>query len=79
VLSNIFLSKQPSTAPGVDPLSVIATGATEIRHVFPADAVPGIVQAYLYCLRAVFLIVTAYTGVAVFFAVGNKWERLRLK
>ncbi|OKO92600.1 hypothetical protein PENSUB_12585 [Penicillium subrubescens] len=79
VLSNILLSKLPSTAPSVDPLSVIATGATEIRHIFPADAVPGIMQAYLYCLRAVFLITTAYAGVAVFFAVGNKWERLRLK
>ncbi|KAJ5435511.1 Major Facilitator Superfamily protein [Penicillium cf. griseofulvum] len=79
VLSNILLSKLPSMAPGVDPLSVIATGATEIRNVFSADAVPGIVQAYLYCLRAVFLIVTAYAGVAVFFAISNKWERLRLK
>lgn len=79
MLSNILLSRLPSTAPGVDPLTVIATGATEIRNVFPPDAVPGIVQAYLYCLRAVFLIVTAYAGVAVFFAVGNRWERLRLK
>ena len=79
MLSNILLSKIPSMAPGVDPLSVIATGATETRHVFPTDAVPGIMQAYLYCLRAVFLIVTPYAGVAVFFAVANKWERLRLK
>ncbi|KAJ5513105.1 hypothetical protein N7463_002657 [Penicillium fimorum] len=33
--------------------------------------VSGIVQVYLNCLRAVFLIITAYAGVAVFFAVGN--------
>ncbi|EER29954.1 Major Facilitator Superfamily protein [Coccidioides posadasii C735 delta SOWgp] len=79
VLSNLLLSKLPSLAPNVDPLSVIVTGATEIRSAFPADVVPGIVEAYLYCLRAVFLIVTAYAGVAVFFAVANKWERLKLK
>lgn len=79
VLSNLLLSKLPSTAPGVNPLDVIATGATEIRRKFPPDAIPGIVQAYLYSLHAVFLIVTAYAGVAVFFALGNKWERLGLR
>ncbi|EED20072.1 conserved hypothetical protein [Talaromyces stipitatus ATCC 10500] len=72
VLSNLLLSKLPSTAPGVNPLSVLATGAMEIRHVFSADAVPSIVQGYLYCLRAVFLIVTAYAGIVVFFAVANR-------
>jgi hypothetical protein len=79
VLSNLLLSKLPSTAPGVNPLDVIATGATEIRQKFPPETIPGIVQAYLGCLHAVFLIVTVYAGVAAFFALGNKWERLVLK
>ncbi|KAK2612055.1 hypothetical protein QQS21_001904 [Conoideocrella luteorostrata] len=77
VLSNILLVKIPSLAPGVNPLSVINTGATEIRNVFPADAVPGIVQAYLFGLRAVFAVVTAYAGVATVVAVSSKWEKLK--
>ncbi|KAK2832015.1 hypothetical protein FQN49_006936 [Arthroderma sp. PD_2] len=79
VLSNLLLTKLRTLAPSVDPRSVIATGATEIRHVFPAEAIPGIVEAYLFCLRIVFLIVTAYAGVAVICTFGNRWQRLKLK
>ncbi|KAM5463902.1 hypothetical protein MauCBS54593_007347 [Microsporum audouinii] len=78
VLSNFLLSKLPSLAPGVDPLQVITTGATEIRHMFPKAAIPGIVQAYLFCLRVIYLIVTAYAGIAVLCTFGNRWQRLKL-
>ncbi|KAJ0122202.1 flatoxin efflux pump [Diaporthe amygdali] len=79
VFSNLILTRLPALAPGVDPITVINTGATDIRNVFPADAVPGIVQTYLYALRAVFTVVTAYAGVAVMFAISSRWERLNLK
>lgn len=79
VFSNLLLDELPVLAPGVDPITVINTGATDIRNVFPAGAVPGIIQAYLYALRAVFAVVIAYAGVAVLFAAGNKWQRLDLK
>ncbi|KAG6368420.1 hypothetical protein INS49_002627 [Diaporthe citri] len=79
VFSNLLLNKLPALAPGVDPLTVINTGATDIRNVFPADAVPGIIQAYLDAMRAVFAVVIAYAGVAVMFAAGSKWQRLNLK
>lgn len=79
VFSNLLLDKLPALAPGVDPITVINTGATDIRDVFPADSVPGIIQAYLYAMRAVFAVVTAYAGVAVMFAAGSKWKRLDLK
>ncbi|KAF7591439.1 hypothetical protein BBP40_001541 [Aspergillus hancockii] len=42
MLSNLPLTKLPSVVPTVEPSSAIATGATEIRHVFPADAISGI-------------------------------------
>lgn len=79
VFSNLLLNKLPTVAPGVEPITVINTGATDIRTVFPADAVPGIIEAYLYALRAVFAVVIAYAGVAVMFAAGSKWQRLNLK
>lgn len=79
VFSNLLLNKLPALAPGVDPITVINTGATDIRDVFPADSVPGIIQAYLYAMRAVFAVVAAYAGVAVVFAAGSKWKRLNLK
>lgn len=79
VFSNLLLKQLPGLAPGVDPITVINTGATDIRNVFPANFVPGIIQAYLYSLRAVFAVVIAYAGVAVLFAAGNKWKRLDSK
>ncbi|KAH8770844.1 aflatoxin efflux pump [Diaporthe sp. PMI_573] len=79
VFSNLLLNQLPVLAPGVDPITVINTGATNIRSVFHADSVPGIIQAYLYALRAVFAVVAAYAGVAVMFAAGSKWKRLNLK
>lgn len=79
VFSNLLLNKLPSLAPGVDPITVINTGATDIRDVFPADSVPGIIQTYLYAMRAVFAVVAAYAGVAVMFAAGSRWKRLNLK
>lgn len=79
VFSNLLLNKLPALAPGVDPITVINTGATDIRNVFPVDRVQGIIQAYLYALRAVFAVVIAYAGVAVVFAAGSKWQRLNLK
>lgn len=79
VFSNLLLNQLPVLAPGIDPITVINTGATDIRGVFPADSVPGIIQAYLYALRAVFAVVMAYAGVAVIFSVGSKWKRLDSK
>ncbi|KAK7697027.1 hypothetical protein SLS64_013983 [Diaporthe eres] len=79
VFSNLLLNKLPALAPGVNPIAVINTGATDVRSVFPADAVPGIIQAYLYAMRAVFAVVIAYAGVAAMFAAGSKWQRLNLK
>ena len=76
LLDNLLLKKLASTAPTVDPFSVIRAGSTEIRTSFAPDVVPSIVDAYLYSLRAVYAIVIAYAGMAVFVALANKWERL---
>lgn len=69
----------PELAPNVDPQAVIQAGATEIRSTFAADAVPGIVEAYLKGLRAVYIMIIAFTGAATLAAAANKWEKLSLK
>ncbi|MCJ1387729.1 hypothetical protein MMC18_000572 [Xylographa bjoerkii] len=79
VFDNLLLTKLVSTAPDVDPSSVVSVGATEIRTAFPPHAVPGIVDAYLYSLHAVYAIVIAYVGAAALVAMANKWESLKLK
>lgn len=52
------------TAPDVDPTVVAATGATQIRGVFPSDQIPGILIAYMDGIRVPFAIATGAAGIA---------------
>ena len=79
MLDNLLLTNLPELAPSVDPQAVIQAGATEIRSSFAADSVSGIVEAYLRGLRAVYILVIAFTGTATIVAATNKWQRLNLK
>jgi len=73
------LASLPSLAPTVDPETVIKAGSTEIRSSFPPNAVPGVVDAYLSGLRAVYTIVIAFAGAATLAAAANRWQKLNLK
>ncbi|KAI9750498.1 MAG: hypothetical protein M4579_006448 [Chaenotheca gracillima] len=79
LLDNILLEKLPYLAPSVDPQAVIRAGASSISSSFPPDAVPGIVQAYLSGLRAIYIMIIALAGTATFAAMANKWGKLKLK
>ena len=76
ILDNTLLANLPDLAPSVDPHAVIQAGATEIRSTFAADAVPGIVKAYLEGLRGVYILVIAFTGAGTLAAATNRWEKL---
>ncbi|KAK7724451.1 hypothetical protein SLS63_008708 [Diaporthe eres] len=71
-----LLLRLPISAPGVDPGLVVRTGATEIRHAFPASQVPGILMAYMAGIKVAFAI--ALTACSLSFIVGflGGWSRL---
>jgi hypothetical protein len=73
---NRMLNTLPRYAPDVDPLMVIGTGATQIRHVFPADQVTGIVLAYMAGLKVAFALALALAGVSVVVAALVPWKKL---
>ena len=74
---NVLLKVLPYSAPTVDPLAVIATGATDLRIVFSADQVPGILEAYMRGLKISFAIGLASTAVAfIIITTSQKWNRL---
>ena len=56
------------TAPGINPLQVIGTGATQIRTAFPAEAVPGIIEAYMDGIKIAFIVVTSLSALACVFS-----------
>lgn len=73
---NVLLNTLPSTAPSVDPASVVATGATELRNVFSADQIPGILLAYMRGLKITFAIALGATGLTLIIAFFSRWRRL---
>lgn len=71
-----LISELPSKAPSVVPAEVVAAGATAIRHVFPTDVIPGILEAYLAGIRVAFAIGIGGIGCGALAAVLGRWKRL---
>jgi len=61
---------------GIDRLAIIGTGATAIRSVFPAELIPGILEAYMAGIKTTFAITVAGVGAAFVISLLNKWDRL---
>lgn len=61
---------------GVDRLVVIGTGATAIRHVFPEELIPGILEAYMKGIKTTFAIAVAGVGSAFVVSLASSWKRL---
>lgn len=74
--SNQLLRKLPISAPGVNPALVLATGASELRNVFTADQLPGVLEAYMTGIKAAFAVAIAMMGLGVPVSLLSKWDKL---
>lgn len=70
------MSRLPTSAPGVDPLILLATGATQIRAVFPAEQIPGILVAYMAGIKTAMAICVGAVGAAFVVSLFSKFRRL---
>jgi hypothetical protein len=77
--TNILLKRLPSTAPTVNPQQVVAVGVTELRNVFSADLIPGIINAYMDGLKVAYAIAIAAAGISVLISFASKWRNLKGK
>ncbi|CAH0043364.1 unnamed protein product [Clonostachys solani] len=73
---NIMTSKLASTAPTVDPATVILTGSAEIRNVFAPDQVPGIVLAYMSGLKVTFALMAGFAGMSFLLSGLQSWKKI---
>ncbi|KAF1937568.1 MFS general substrate transporter [Clathrospora elynae] len=73
---NVLVKVIPSSAPGVNPAMVVSTGATNLRTVFSADELTGVLVAYMRGLQAVFAIGIASIGIAFVIILFQSWKRL---
>lgn len=69
----------PVLVPGVSPALVLATGVTELRKVFSAEELPGIVLAYMDGLKLTFALAVALAGVTMPIALFAKWQSVKPK
>ncbi|KAH7234358.1 hypothetical protein B0J15DRAFT_554884 [Fusarium solani] len=61
---NIMLDVLATDAPGVNPLQLLATGATEVRATFPGDQLNGILSAYMSGIKGAFAVGIGRVGLA---------------
>jgi hypothetical protein len=64
------------TAPQIDVQMVIGTGATQIRHAFPAEQVPSIVLAYMAGIKVTLALTVSLVGFACLLVVFVPRKRL---
>jgi MFS transporter, DHA2 family, glioxin efflux transporter len=76
-LSNILISHIKTYDPTVSPQLLLATGATQLRDVFSAEQMVGILEAYMDGLHATFAIAITIAGLATFVSLASEWRNLK--
>ncbi|KAI0439975.1 major facilitator superfamily domain-containing protein [Xylaria telfairii] len=74
--ANRLLQLLPYLAPDVEPKQVLSIGAGDIRRMFPAKDVPGIIMGYREGLVVTYAIATTAAGVAFLSTLFLSWKRL---
>lgn len=74
--NNKLIQTLRSSAPEIDPTTVLATGAAQIRTTFTVAQVPKVIDAYMAGLRIVFAIAAATFAVSALVAMCSSWGKL---
>jgi len=69
LFTNQLVTSAPKYVPGIDVNLMVSTGATDIRKVFPADQVAGIVHAYMDGLKNAYAMSIAVAGTSFIIAM----------
>ncbi len=71
-----MISRLAVSAPEVNPLVLLGTGATQIREMFPAEQVPGILVAYMAGIKTTMAIAVGAVGVAFVVSLFSNFKRM---
>lgn len=72
---NVLLNKAQTSAPGISPKQIIATGATSLRQVFHGTQLVGIIKAYMSGLQVTFIIVLSAVLLAFLMSTYIPWTK----
>lgn len=76
-LFNSYLTSHLRNIAGVDVGSITHIGATELRHMVPAESLDAVIQAYNGALRHIFILVTAIAAFAIIPALLIPFKKLK--
>lgn len=76
LFSNRLLQTLASTAPSIDAAKVLATGATEIKHVFSGADLDAILRAYMVGIKDVFAFALGGSAFTVLLALIVPFKRI---
>jgi hypothetical protein len=83
IAQNIFVSTLAKDiarfAPGVDPVAVIAAGATHVRDVVGKNLLPGVLHAYSHAVTSAFVLPIATSGMAFVMSLFVEWGSIKGK
>lgn len=66
-----------TNSPEVDKNTLLMSGATEIRHLFPMDQRDAVIDGCLQGLKVVFAMSIAAAGMATCIGLETRWKRLK--
>lgn len=76
ILSTLLV-KQLSGLPGLDPMSIVKTGATELRHIVPTEFFDTVIEAYNYALTRIFFCALALAFAQLIAALFVEWRSIK--
>ncbi|TQV94956.1 efflux pump antibiotic resistance protein [Cordyceps javanica] len=77
--ANRLIQVVTAAVPTLEPVALLATGATQIRAVFPPELIHTILLGYMAGIKVAFAIVTGATGLALCILPFGDWKRLNPK
>jgi MFS family permease len=77
LFSNQLVKSLHELTPTLDPVSVLAAGATELRQTLPRELLPGVIMAYNTALTKAFLAAAAMGAISVFGSLTMPWTSVK--
>jgi hypothetical protein len=76
ILSTLLVSRL-SDIPGLDPMMIVKSGATELGNIVSPQFLPAIVSAYNYACTRIFIAAVALTCAQLLCAFGIEWGSIK--
>ncbi|KAI3402167.1 hypothetical protein diail_96 [Diaporthe ilicicola] len=76
ILSNLLVS-QLTGVPGVDPVQIVNSGATELADIVPPEELNVVIDAYNYALTRIFLAAMGLAFAALLSAACMEWKSIK--